>query len=553
MNPMIVDTLCLFVLCLGRMHPAEAKLVHVSVDLHSPSAITGWRFLSGKWGIDRGIIEQTDERLVGATALLRSPVCSDFKITVSFKPTAGSGVRAAGLVFRVQGQRTFYYVHLDARADKAMLVMSTPEQMWNELARVAQVGIHLDGWNTARVECVGPAIRVSVNGRLVLEELDDTFVGGGFGLRTSQGHVLFRNLSIEGQTMEPTRAKRYQRPPFTVVCADAGAGADEEFPDVARLSNGDLICVFYAGYAHGSKPGPALRKGGRIAFVKSSDGGRTWSPARTLYDSPWDDRDPSICEVAPGRLLCNFFTYHYPDHAHGVNATSETYVLSSNDYGETWDAKPTPVPSPFSGSCSTSDPVHLLPDGTLLMGVYGYNTGRPYHYIPAVVRSVDGGRTWGDASIIVADSPDSLTEPALCLLPNGRLVCHLRPFMLQSYSADGGRRWTKPMKLPFPGDAPYLLLTSNGLLLSAFRHPGTSLAYSFDLGSTWHGPRRLDICQGAYPSMVEMAAGTVLFVYCTGGAQSDIRALRLRVDRNGVHPIPRLPVGGRQRARRHAR
>ena len=80
-------------------------------------------------------------------------------------------------------------------------------------------------------------------------------------------------------------------PPWVVVCSDAGAGAYEAFPDVCRTAKGELLCVFYAGYAHVSDPRPALPNGARIALCRSSDDGRTWSPAEVVVDTPIDDRD----------------------------------------------------------------------------------------------------------------------------------------------------------------------------------------------------------------------------------------------------------------------
>lgn len=511
---------------------ASAEPVRFQSDFDAPDAASRWEFVRGDWRLTSGLLEQTDPRAAGTLARPKDLVCDDFELRCDFKVVAG-GQRVAQVAFRVQGNDTYYYVHFDGRGSQVMLVMRVPEQPWNEIARTTDVKLPFDTWNEARIVSEGPGIRVYLNGKLVIEALDDTFLGGGFGLGTSQGHVQFKRLSIRGQAADMEQGHLYQSPPFTIVCEDAGAGADEEFPDVARLENGDLICVFYAGYAHGSRPSPRLPRGGRIAMVRSRDNGKTWTPAETLFDSPLDDRDPSICEIEPGRLLCNFFSYHYPDPAKGILATAETYVIESRDGGQTW-GQPRLVESPFDGSCSTSDPIHQLADGTLLLPVYGYRKEKPYHYIPAVLRSVDAGRTWGDPSLIVPDYPEPLTEPALCSLPDGRILCHIRPIMLQCLSSDGGRTWTPPERLPFRGDAPYLLRTSRGVLLSAFRHPGTSIAYSLDQGRTWHGPQRLDICAGAYPSMVELPDGTIFFVYYSGGVGSDIRALRLRADADGV-------------------
>jgi len=92
------------------------------------------------------------------------------------------------------------------------------------------------------------------------------------------------------------------------VCEDAGAGGYEAFPDVCRLQDGRLISVFYAGYGHVALPNEQLPLGGRVSYCLSTDEGRTWTAAQTLYDGPDDDRDPSIVQLKNGRIICNYFT-----------------------------------------------------------------------------------------------------------------------------------------------------------------------------------------------------------------------------------------------------
>jgi hypothetical protein len=92
------------------------------------------------------------------------------------------------------------------------------------------------------------------------------------------------------------------------VCSDGGAGGYEAFPDVCRLADGRLQCIFYASYAHVGVPNERWPRGGKIGVCWSKDEGRTWSEPETLFDSPADDRDPSITQLKDGRLVCSFFT-----------------------------------------------------------------------------------------------------------------------------------------------------------------------------------------------------------------------------------------------------
>ena len=119
---------------------------------------------------------------------------------------------------------------------------------------------------------------------------------------------------------------------FVYVCKDAGAGAYEAFSDVCRLADGRLLCVFYAGYGHIAFPNEKLPKGGRISGCYSSDEGKTWSEAVTMIDTPVDDRDPSVTQLADGRLLMTFFTYERIDNT----TKTKTYITESTDAGKSW-------------------------------------------------------------------------------------------------------------------------------------------------------------------------------------------------------------------------
>jgi len=129
------------------------------------------------------------------------------------------------------------------------------------------------------------------------------------------------------------------------VCTDAGAGGYEAFPDVCRLADGRLMAVFYAGYGHVSLPNESLPNGGRIALCTSADEGQTWTAARTLFDGPYDDRDPSVTQLRDGRLICTFFI---------LKPTGETsytglgtFAVTSADRGVTWDTVPQQISADY--------------------------------------------------------------------------------------------------------------------------------------------------------------------------------------------------------------
>jgi hypothetical protein len=315
------------------------------------------------------------------------------------------------------------------------------------------------------------------------------------------------------------------------ITDDAGAGGYEAFPDVTRLRNGDLYCVFYAGYGHVSVPNDRLPKGGRVCWMRSRDNGKTWTTPKVLADTDLDDRDPSVMQTSDGTLMCNFFTYVPPPG--GGREVCAINIVRSRDNGETWESAPQVIRPTDDAQYACSSPITELPNGDLILPLYFMRSGQPTK--TGLMRSGDGGKTWGDFTVIDADSPhDHDSEPHIIRLPDGRLFTTMRPCMCQSYSSDNGHTWTPAEPTGFQGHAPYHLVTRDGLLLCAHRLPGTALHISTDLGRTWNGPFVIDSVGGAYPSMVELPDGTILCVYYEEGAGSSIRATWFRVRADGI-------------------
>ena len=79
---------------------------------------------------------------------------------------------------------------------------------------------------------------------------------------------------------------------------------------------------------------------------------------------------------------------------------------------------------------------------------------------------------------------------------------------------------------------------STGEIILCHRLPNTSIHISRDDTKTWQGPYEVDSCIGAYPATVELADHSVLMVYYSEGAGSEIRAVRLRVKSDGIELLP---------------
>ena len=313
-----------------------------------------------------------------------------------------------------------------------------------------------------------------------------------------------------------------------IISRGEAAGTYQAFTDICRLTNGDLLCVFYAGYGHVSLPRNDWPKGGRICSVRSRDEGRTWSAPRVLFDGPFDDRDPHIAQMRDGTVVCSFFTYRpQPD----GKVLCDTCLVTSRDGGETWETEPQVVAPGWPSSA----PVRELPDGTRILGVYREEGATAYG---GVIRSTDGGRTWcapipiGKGSGVRLDA-----ETDFVRLKDGTLYAALRGDRVNMHfatSPDGGLTWSPVRDIGFPGHCPHFTRLSSGEILLTHRLPLTSLHVSRDEGKTWQGPYQIDSTAGAYASTVELKDGSVLVVYYEEGAGSAVRARRFKLKGEGI-------------------
>lgn len=510
-------------------------------DLSSPDCLEDWVRDRGTWSIADGILEQSDfgctedydYRGVGHL-FLKQPAMTDFTLSFDFcmssDPKApvfrGSKLwdhRAAEVIFRSATSRQYYIAQFSAQNSFVRMAKCTPRQFWTDIARRDSIAIAIDTWHQGRIEAQGSHFRVFLDGQRVLKADDASYGAGTIGFGSSNAKARFRNIRLEGSPTALKEAWKLEGPPDStrsgeriVVCADGGAGPYQAFPDTVRLQNGDLLTVFYAGYEHISLPNAKLPRGARIAAVRSGDDGKTWSKATLVADTLWDDRDPSICQLPDGTLICNWFTFQGRKNSHGETVFKEIWLAFSNDDGHTW-SEPQLIPSTAGENYACTSPIRRLPDASLVMPIYkqGYEGG-VRQFWTYMIFSNDAGKTWSEPAAVDPENND-LDEPDVISLPSGDLLCIMRSADNQSgwksISKDGGRTWTKAVPLEFPGCCAYLYRTSKGILLCGHRWPGTSVNYSLDEGQTWSDNIQIDTHDGAYPSMAELPDGRILFVY----------------------------------------
>jgi photosystem II stability/assembly factor-like uncharacterized protein len=341
-----------------------------------------------------------------------------------------------------------------------------------------------------------------------------------------------------------------------------------------RLSTGEWLVGFNAGYWHASPPTPlnyspktlaeyvkmglppdiVAPTGGRAMIVRSTNQGKTWSKPQTLIDSPSDDRHPAFVELADGTVLCSFFTY--PGEPKNGDRSNEPAVrvwfLRSFDHGRTWEKQPRRLESPFLYD-ETDGPLLRLKDGSVLVATNGRaKTGPPDQ--AGLFRTTDRGETWKLLSTVKSDH--DLWEVTVAELPDGRLVMMARPEGDIAWSSDRGRTWTTPQTFGMRMFAPSLYVLRDKTLVClhgsyAPGHSGLRVIFSTDGGLSWIAPSTdygflVDNSYG-YGKAMELDDGSLFVVYlATGGhaandAQNNaIRAIRFRVrpDHSGIDLLP---------------
>ena len=242
------------------------------------------------------------------------------------------------------------------------------------------------------------------------------------------------------------------------ICDDFACGA-------ASAPNGDVVGLM------------------RGKFHRSPDGGRTWQmiegttvPGFILgilrsgrwvsvsghQNQEWVEGDYSTAYTHMG-LVGGYLTIKHSS----VSYDHHLVMHWSEDKGKTWHSTSGPVKGGLK-MWAIPSVNHFIesPDGTVALPIFGYVTEedmKSYSASNGVIRSHDGGKTWGDFSFVFRTRPKGpgdyqpeprYTEMDIVQLPNGHWVAFSRTertsggpkgggTTLSSLSTDFGRTWTE--------------------------------------------------------------------------------------------------------------
>ena len=530
--------------------PAPASRRSRSVG--APSGKDGWRTLDvrdGKWSFvgggpwGRGYLRRSAIVPPSAAnreclALSQDTARGDVEIEFEFRLRDVFG--STSVVFRARDAHHYYLVHFPMIGQQ-----QRAKHFWAAVSKVGDagwvevLGLWLvpgvpsefgDLWHKARVVARGDEIRVVVDGRPLPAVRDDTYQSGLVGLESwsnSSKPSLFRNVRVRGKSAPaPAWDAAVDRPRNWFHPYPGGSGAwQHALMCMTRAPNNDLLMIF--------------ADGDQLGLSRSTDDGRTWSQLDPLGAGRGDS---VIHTTGDGRLLMQRVV------------DQKVSMARSTDNGHTWsDWTPAPTgpwpEGPRDLKTWSPSPLVELDDGTLVRFLLGghptttegnvFNWGS-YHAVAYSMRSTDGGTSW--SSPVTLDGPPGsglnldLTEPVATQLPDGRVVCYIRPiyspFVWETRSTDRGESWSPTARGPFPSYACSLICTKSGVLVLAGRFPGQGVHVSHDGGMTWRS-YRIDETVWANGTLVEVEPDVVLCVYMTKGR---LRAQFIRITPVGAEP-----------------
>jgi len=312
------------------------------------------------------------------------------------------------------------------------------------------------------------------------------------------------------------------------------------FPVLARTGPASLAVIYRTGGTH-------VGITGTLAVAASDDGGKSWSDPVQIAPRWEDNRNPAFGVNGKGELIAAFWKAALHNYREGEDgnvlydgedkerwATVPALFYCSSPDGKTW-SEARSYQSALLTLASPYGRIIALPDGTLLMPVYG-TPRQPIEGardLSILLRSTDNGAAWGDESPVAA----RYNETSYALLPGGRLLAAARSesgHVAVLHSDDLGRSWSAPVQVTRDGEHPAdLTVLRSGRVLLTFgrriRPMGCGLLLSDDGGQTWNTDREVLLAGDGiehgdlgYPSTVQLADGhlvTVLY-YASGSEMS---------------------------------
>jgi hypothetical protein len=334
-------------------------------------------------------------------------------------------------------------------------------------------------------------------------------------------------------------------------------------PHVAAAANDNWLLVFTqtrrrAGVIHPPQD-PAYVN----MLMRSSDEGRSWSPASVVPDFGWSGVEcAGLTVLRSGAVLLNQWRFdwhtlayaeaHLPKDAYNrpeellgpeamaselsdwapqgqsiaaqfpwARAGGQSWGHLSLDGGNTFTASARIETAPFSGGYGMRGAVEV--GSTIVLPL----SDVPNYQSVFTVRSEDGGKTWSQPSVVAEEEGHAFEEPAPLVLRSGRIIMLLRDNISRIlhvvHSMDDGISWSAPVATgiaDYPADLAQLDDGRVVCVAGRRRVPyGISLYVSADEGDSWNFDQPVMIRSDlpnrdlGYPSVAQRSDGSLFIAY----------------------------------------
>jgi sialidase-1 len=311
--------------------------------------------------------------------------------------------------------------------------------------------------------------------------------------------------------------------------------------DLIRLRNGDLLITAREATEH-------LSNDGDVIMLRSKDEGKTWGEKQVIAAiKNVDEREGCGIQLKDNSIVVGIYynnlynedgTYYIGGKLkEAKNRYLGAYTIISTDNGKTW-SDPYYIETdkmPFNNIEGPTDAPIEMPDGSLLMGIIGYNFRDDIDNRSAIMlRSDDKGKSWKYLSCIASDPGGKLggfLEPGIVRTKSGRIVAALRNHgpenaIWTTYSDDEGQTWSEVRKTDIHGHPADLIELSDGRLMMTYgirtahtKPAGIRACFSTDKGKTWDITTEVQLRNDfinwdvGYPESMELTGDRILTVY----------------------------------------
>lgn len=320
----------------------------------------------------------------------------------------------------------------------------------------------------------------------------------------------------------------------TVVQHDASGDDHNGFPALCVAANGDLVMAYTKCSTHTAFDG-------KLIVRRSQDKGATWGSEQTVFDFDTDGggtdfwASGGLTTLADGRIMLLV-----GKRVSGAGVVDGIGYFESSDNGATWGSVNTLNPS-LTGFAAEGGGIYELSNGDLLFPFYGQNSTDAGKWSACLLRSTDGGATWGSQVTVAPGITDGKTyaEPGFVEI-GSTLYCFFREEgsteMRITTSTNNGATWgarSAVIGLASGRMTPLKLATGEVITPIRWTNIGTNpcaIAYTKD-GSIWQvgnafaeSPNFTD-AQMVYGQFAQDAEGNLYLAYAqeaSGASVADV-------------------------------